>query len=292
MTTPAATREYSAVCTAVNRNQKNTGWALQTAKRDTMKFPDTFYVRDSEPIAERLEGIKPGDYLTLTLALGNLKEGKTGQYGPWDYWENVADFRVSSEPASKVAPKFITDGGANQDDTAWKNPPPEYQRDTYSQQQDLFRRSKEEMRWTEAVNNATQRILHPAFSGFDTDNLDELVQALAIRYYQFITAGPPKDVPAEPLYPSAEGPADEVAELEATLQSPPDPWAIIRASLEQFNADLKTGARQGRVLLYERDVLPRVVFKYGDNPTLTAAAEAAAAIAQGSMATWPTGARK
>ena len=103
MTTQAKPRTYSAVCTAVNRNQKNSGWALQLAARPNLSFPDTFYVQDKEAIAAQVEGLKPGDYVTLTLSQGNLKSGKTGEYGPWDYWENIIAVEVGEQPAAPSA---------------------------------------------------------------------------------------------------------------------------------------------------------------------------------------------
>src|SRR3990167_6416981 len=174
MTTQAKPRTYSAVCTAVNRNQKNSGWALQLAARPNLSFPDTFYVQDKEAIAAQVEGLKPGDYVTLTLSQGNLKSGKTGEYGPWDYWENIIAVEVGEQPA---APSVGRDGRGSQ-------PPGSID---------------QRIAWNSAINNATNLIA--ASLALPAGERDELIHfpaqieqgilGWAAWYYAAIVAGPP-----------------------------------------------------------------------------------------------------
>ena len=176
--------------------------------------------------------------------------------------------------------------------------------------------------WNSAVNNATNLVaaaINLSIEDRDqvmdwSQGVQEAIKGYAQWYYELIQAGTaaggieePHQNPAQPAQaplpstpqpPAQSVPVGRSAPLATTpmvdgsARSLPDPWDVVRASLEQYNADLKAGARKGRVLLLERDVEPRVDFKFGDRLTMEQAAEVAAAIAKGSMPTWPAGAKR
>ena len=111
--------------------------------------------------------------------------------------------------------------------------------------QDDYRRSKEEMRWTEAINNATQRILHPAFAGYGIDDLPTAIFGLAESYYKLLIAGPPQDMAQDDATE-----ATEASEVPEPPQPPPVPAQPPQRASQEALTRLN-GARQAALARHQ-----------------------------------------
>ena len=243
----------------------------------------------SIPVAAT-QDIMTGDKVRCKMRRGRLQSDrqgqlKSGQYDNQYFWD-CAEWNTEA-PVSAPAPSSSAAGPSPHGPAAGG--------------------IDQRIAWNSAINNATNLLAPKLETEVANDLVRELILDWAAWYYQAITSGPPQDVPAEALSVSVSVPAPPPEQAEPSLRTitetpaPPhqreetapsaitDPWAYIAAALNDWNAQVKQ-TKQGRVLVWERDVLPRIQLRFGANPTPDQAATARAAIVQGSIATWPTAA--
>ena len=146
--------------------------------------------------------IMAGDVVMCKLRRGKLKAEKDGRYDTHFFWDCVEWNTQESPPSPGPA------GGAGPSTSS----------------QDEYRRSKEEMRWTEALGLAiqiSQVLLRGTTSdGRDSPHLEALVLDRANWFYKAIVAGPPQELPQDAPTEAAEPP-------EAPEMSQGPPWTTV-----------------------------------------------------------------
>ena len=89
------TKTLQAKLLSIGRTPNDSAWALQFPKEGKSKYPTTLYTQDDEMV----EGLLAGQVLSLHLARGNLKEGKTGQYDSDYFWDIQGIGHLGDAPA-------------------------------------------------------------------------------------------------------------------------------------------------------------------------------------------------
>ena len=143
--------------------------------------------------------IMAGDTVICKMRRGKLKAEKDGRYDTHFFWDCV-EWNTQESPPSPVP-----SGGSGP-----SNSP-----------QDDFRRSKEEMRWTEALGMATQAwqaiFANSPSAAWSQAAVEAAIMDKAIWYYQAIVAGPPQEMP--PAGPTEAAEPPEVPTLVVALLS-------------------------------------------------------------------------
>ena len=201
--------------------------------------------------ADQLKGFRAGEQVTITVERGG--ERKSPPKWPSDWYWNLSSIvrghtqqaHVSSDPGPGPEADFedqFPQGGVDfaklsRERAAAKNPPPEYRQATG---QDVI---QTRIAWNSAINNATNLLAAalalPAeerdqLSSYgpsgEREGLRQNIREWTAWYYQVITAGPPQDVPAEPL----QNPVQPPEEPEPS-QSPAGPITASFEALSAFN---------------------------------------------------------
>ena len=194
--------QFNAQVKALGQQRKGEGWTLTLDwKLPGSQYELVLYGQDWADV----EGLAVAKTAYFDIAKGNLKQDKSGKYAS-DYFWNLSTI---GEPQADVPAPTPSSSGERGPGS-----------------QDEYRRSKEEMRWTEAVSNATN-LLAADTTEVENDTAEQLKAAIldwAAWYYQAIISGPPslqQETPAEaPSVPAQPPQQAQASKTPATAQQP------------------------------------------------------------------------
>ena len=218
--------QFNSQVKALGQQRKGEGWTLTVDwKLPGSQYELVLYGQDWADV----EGLAVAKTAYFDIAKGSLKQDKSGKYAS-DYFWNLT---TVSEPQASTRPAPQEPGPASQD------PPKEYRQPT---SQDEYRRSKEEMRYTEclkvaAISFGPERDAWQDAFPIITNRADDLYNYL-VEWESGRLPGTPAEAPSVPAQPP------QAQKLNPGVIK----QRIIDGPLKQWNDDVMNGAREGQML--------------------------------------------